>query len=510
LTLSSILKEKVIRLHKEGLGRNAIARQLKGELSSGATGSIIRAYKKQQTLVIQSSQPQHELSDVSMIKSVQPYADVNISSIKEAPSRSPQPGAGASIRTAEPINIDGSPTLIRHGGVGLKPAIINTNSNSRVTTSPEELTEVEFKKNKDISVKDHTITPESWEENGYSQSQKGGPLSWLVGTNGQAGPENPSTSSIAPTKPNFSTLEEPIFVSEEVNIGSNNIINNVKEAQIKEAQEGIDKCQFSTHSDSNKRPSLEQPTTIDKTAPRKFYHLDEVERTDRFDIERKAWDFYGKAWSKIQQEIDQEKSRRHHEMLVIDRQKRRLEQMQLDLTTRENRILESEPYLGLAKKLQETKLTLEDTLPWIETINEVAQIQNLNLREAAILVSQELKLNRQFGGVERQLEMAQGQLKMLNITITEKQPLLTTLLKLYQNGVKDDDIIGLSKMIDLSRMGREWMPGQGQGQCNENNGNGNLQQPNNSNGNFTDWVRLNLLRNNTANMLNRMGTNRSN
>jgi len=49
--------------------------------------------------------------------------------------------------------------------------------------------------------------------------------------------------------------------------------------------------------------------------------------------------------------------------------------MQYDLTVREARVLESEPFLPLARQLQEMKLALEDALTWIETINEVAQIQ---------------------------------------------------------------------------------------------------------------------------------------
>jgi hypothetical protein len=64
--------------------------------------------------------------------------------------------------------------------------------------------------------------------------------------------------------------------------------------------------------------------------------------------------------------------------------------MQYDLTIREARILESEPFLELAKKLQRMKLSLEDALPWIETINEVAQIQNMDIKSAGVLVAQEL------------------------------------------------------------------------------------------------------------------------
>jgi hypothetical protein len=124
---------------------------------------------------------------------------------------------------------------------------------------------------------------------------------------------------------------------------------------------------------------------------------------DKLEQERIAWDYYGSAWMGILKQIRREKDQRRHELLVIDRRKqklsewkKRLEQMQYDLTARESRILESEPFLPLARQLQEMKLALEDALPWIETINEVAQIQTMDIKSAGVLVAQELRLNRQF------------------------------------------------------------------------------------------------------------------
>ena len=208
--------------------------------------------------------------------------------------------------------------------------------------------------------------------------------------------------------------------------------------------------------------------------------------------------------------------------------------MQYDLTAREARILESESFLPLARQLQEMKLALEDALPWIETVKEWAQMQNMDIKTAGLSVAQQLRMYRQFGGLQTQIQQAQGELKMLN---TQKQPIITTLLKLQQKGVKDDDIIGLSKILDLSRMAKEWDPlgpGNGIGVWNKywttTNGNlqrqnNNLQQPNNGSnnpgsidGNFSenngyggnlsisDWIRLNLLKSTTTNMLNRMKT----
>ena len=72
---------------------------------------------------------------------------------------------------------------------------------------------------------------------------------------------------------------------------------------------------------------------------------------------------------------------------MIDRGKNKLAEWRTELEQRESNLkdreLELELYLSLAKKLQEMKLTLEDATPWIETIQEVAKIQNLNLSEAS-------------------------------------------------------------------------------------------------------------------------------
>ena len=82
----------------------------------------------------------------------------------------------------------------------------------------------------------------------------------------------------------------------------------------------------------------------------------------------------------------------------------------------------------------------------------------MDIKTAVLYIAQELRFSRQLGGLQRSIEQAQGELKMLNMTITQKQPVITTLLKLQQNGVKDDDIIGLSKIIDIGRMAKEWRP----------------------------------------------------
>ena len=185
---------------------------------------------------------------------------------------------------------------------------------------------------------------------------------------------------------------------------------------------------------------------------------------EKLEQERIAWDYYGPAWMRILNQIRKEKDQRRHELLLIDRKqkleewKAKLDQKTKQLDSREARILEAEPFLAVAKQLQEMKLALEDALPWIETINEVAQMQNMNIKTAAIYVAQELRFSRQLGGLQRQIEMARGQLKMLNTITAQKEKALSILADLQNNGVSPDAIYGFSKILDLERTSREWNP----------------------------------------------------
>jgi predicted RNase H-like nuclease (RuvC/YqgF family) len=197
------------------------------------------------------------------------------------------------------------------------------------------------------------------------------------------------------------------------------------------------------------KDSVRDTELVESNPPKKVYPGNPRSIEERFEREREAWRYYGQAQTRILNQIGKEKYQRRHELLLIDRRKskleewrKRLEQMQYDLTTREDRILESEPYLSLAKKLQEMKLSLEDALPWIETINEVAQMQNMDIKSAAIFVAQELRLNRQMGGIERQIEIAQGQLKMLDTICAQKEKALSILADFQNKGVSSDERMG--------------------------------------------------------------------
>ena len=78
-----------------------------------------------------------------------------------------------------------------------------------------------------------------------------------------------------------------------------------------------------------------------------------------------------------------------------------------------------------------------------------------------------LRFYQNIGGIEKELASVQQQLTMLSIFAVNKQQALMTLLRLQRLGVKEDEIYGLSKILDLSNLGkeREW--------TNNSSGNGN-------------------------------------
>ena len=55
-------------------------------------------------------------------------------------------------------------------------------------------------------------------------------------------------------------------------------------------------------------------------------------------------------------------------------------------------------------------------------------MQNTDIKTAALYVAQEIRRLRHLGGLQKGIEQARGELKMLNITITQKQEAVTVLI----------------------------------------------------------------------------------
>jgi len=195
--------------------------------------------------------------------------------------------------------------------------------------------------------------------------------------------------------------------------------------------------------------------------------------------ESPTMDFYEgpiPGWPRILREIKQAKDKRHHELLLIERRRQKLEErrrslerQRYELEVREARVLEAEPFLPVARWLQDLSIGVNEAIPWIETIQEVAQNEKIDFRMAAYRVAQELRSYRQFGGLQKSIQQMEQRLAMLTMFAMQKERALMVLMELQNRGVSLDEIHGLSKIIDLDRLGKEWNYGVGQSNDSGNN-----------------------------------------
>ena len=258
--------------------------------------------------------------------------------------------------------------------------------------------------------------------------------------------------------------------------------------------------------------SLEPVPEADRTVPGPRSIEGILER------EKVAWDYYGPAWMRILSQIRKEKDQRRHELLLIDRRKskleewrKRLEQTESNLKDRESRLFEAEPFLAVAKTLKNLGIGMEEALPWIETIRETAEAENVDIRTTGINVAQELRVYRQSGAIQKQIESEKQELALIEMTTIQKKQAMTLLTDLLNRGITESQIV---QLIDFaSEWDRYWHSSTTtlqQSPPNANNGNdgaGGQKRPNRNGGNFStnDLIRLNLLKTITTNMLNRMG-----
>ena len=171
------------------------------------------------------------------------------------------------------------------------------------------------------------------------------------------------------------------------------------------------------------------------------------------------------GWSTITKQIEKDKAQRRHELAVIEQRQRYLEiakqeidQARNDLDMRESKILQVEPFLPLARQIQDLSLTVDDIIPcfsWIEMIKEKAAVERIDLKTAIHRVAQDLSSYLQLGGMEKSLEQKKGELQMLNSFIVNNQRAISTIIELQNHGVGIDQIYRVSKFL-YEKFGKEW------------------------------------------------------
>jgi len=132
-----------------------------------------------------------------------------------------------------------------------------------------------------------------------------------------------------------------------------------------------------------------------------------------------------------------------------------------------------------------------------------------------VQVAQELRLYRQSGGIQKQIERANQELALVNMETIQKQQALTVLMELLNRGVTESQIVQLINFA--GEWDKYWTATKGNlqqpvpGSNNPGSSNGNFSGKNGHGGNFSvnDLIRLNLLKSTTTNMLNRMNGRRT-
>jgi hypothetical protein len=145
--------------------------------------------------------------------------------------------------------------------------------------------------------------------------------------------------------------------------------------------------------------------------------------------------------------------------------KQSVDQQKYDLEVRENRLVEIEPLIPSVKQLQGYGISFELILPYMQTIEDKAVAENIDIKTAVYGLAEELREYRQFG-----VERAKQELGVLNAFTAQKQQ--ATLMNLAYNGVRESEIIDL---INIARWSKQYDAGtgQGNGSGNHNNSAGN-------------------------------------
>jgi hypothetical protein len=159
----------------------------------------------------------------------------------------------------------------------------------------------------------------------------------------------------------------------------------------------------------------------------------------------------------------EEKKQRERDILLMKEQRQELEeerrnlaqivhsidQRNHDLEVRENKLLEIEPFIPLARQLQAMKIDITNFLPWLETVHEYAVTRNTDLTTAAYNIADDLREYRQPGSLHKAIEQTRQQLSVLDAFTAQKQAAITTVMNLQLAGFSKKDINELIGLVNI-------------------------------------------------------------
>jgi hypothetical protein len=161
-------------------------------------------------------------------------------------------------------------------------------------------------------------------------------------------------------------------------------------------------------------------------------------------------------------ELEQKKKELEQQRIQVDRAR-------YDLQIREIKLLDAEPLILVARQLQDLGADINQFLPWVETIHEKAQAENIPIEKAAYSLAQDLRMYRQLGGLKKNIQLTTQQLQMLNMSLQKQQEAIMTLVNLQSAGISESEIVELIGVVNQWRNWRGIVMGQGNG--SNNNGN---------------------------------------
>ena len=105
----------------------------------------------------------------------------------------------------------------------------------------------------------------------------------------------------------------------------------------------------------------------------------------------------------------------------------------------------------------------------METLNEKAVAENIDLKTAAYNLAHDLRDYRQLGSLHKGVEQTKRQLSILDAFTAQKQQAMTTLMNLQLAGFSEKEIMELVGVVN--RWNKSWHlgnPGNGQGNGDNN------------------------------------------
>jgi hypothetical protein len=202
-------------------------------------------------------------------------------------------------------------------------------------------------------------------------------------------------------------------------------------------------------------------------------------------------------WARIMEE----KKQRERDILLMEEQRQELEeergnlaqvmhsidQRNHDLEVRENKLLEIEPFIPLARQLQAMKIDITNFLPWVESVHEYAVTRDTDLTTAAYNLAHDLREYRQLGSLQKCVEQAKQQLTVLEAFTAQMQAAITTVMNLQLAGFSEKDIHELIGLVNMWNKHSSFGFGLG---LNQGNGSGGGNRMNGSKLDV-DWALIN-------------------